>query len=45
MARLGYKAINDNLPYDQFTVWQIAGDLLPNATKSKSWPPPSCATT
>jgi hypothetical protein len=21
-----------NLPYDQFTVWQLAGDLLPNAT-------------
>ena len=29
------KAINDNLPYDQFTVWQIAGDLLPNATKEQ----------
>ncbi|QIF00713.1 PSD1 and planctomycete cytochrome C domain-containing protein [Roseimicrobium sp. ORNL1] len=25
-------AINHNMPYDQFTVWQIAGDLLPNAT-------------
>lgn len=25
-------AINDNLAYDQFTVWQIAGDQLPNAT-------------
>ena len=25
-------AINRNLPYDQFTVWQIAGDLLPDAT-------------
>ena len=25
-------ALNDNLPYDQFTVQQIAGDLLPNAT-------------
>ncbi len=29
------KAINDNLPYDQFTVWQLAGDLLPNATKEQ----------
>jgi hypothetical protein len=26
------KVINDNMPYDQFTVWQIAGDLLPHAT-------------
>ena len=26
------EAINRNLPYDQFTVWQIAGDLLPDAT-------------
>lgn len=25
-------AINDDMPFDQFTVEQIAGDLLPNAT-------------
>ena len=26
------KALNDDLPFDQFTIEQIAGDLLPNAT-------------
>jgi hypothetical protein len=26
------KAYNKNMPYDQFTVEQLAGDLLPNAT-------------
>lgn len=26
------RALNDGMPYDQFTVEQLAGDLLPNAT-------------
>src|SRR5688572_22630358 len=26
------KALNDDLPFDQFTIEQIAGDMLPNAT-------------
>jgi cytochrome c553 len=26
------RALNDDLPFDQFTVWQLAGDLLPDAT-------------
>src|SRR5947209_1295934 len=27
------KAFNDNLPYDQFITCQLAGDLLPHATR------------
>jgi hypothetical protein len=26
------KAFNENLPWDQFVTWQLAGDLLPDAT-------------
>ncbi len=29
------QAFNDNMPYDQFLVEQIAGDLLPNRTESQ----------
>jgi len=28
-------AFNENLPYDQFLTWQLAGDLLPEATKEQ----------
>jgi hypothetical protein len=29
------KALNDDMPFDRFTVEQLAGDLLPNPTKSQ----------
>ena len=28
-------AFNKNMPYDQFISWQLAGDLMPNATKEQ----------
>ncbi|PKA99700.1 concanavalin A-like lectin/glucanase superfamily protein [Flavobacteriaceae bacterium MAR_2009_75] len=29
------KAFNENMPYDQFIEWQLAGDMLENATKEQ----------
>ncbi|MEZ6136431.1 MAG: DUF1549 domain-containing protein [Pirellulaceae bacterium] len=29
------RALNDDMPFDQFSIEQIAGDLLPNATESQ----------
>lgn len=29
------RAFRENLPYDQFITWQLAGDLLPNATRDQ----------
>jgi hypothetical protein len=29
------RAFNQNLPYDQFIMWQIAGDLLPQPTRDQ----------
>jgi hypothetical protein len=28
-------AFNQNMPYDKFVTWQLAGDLIPNASKEQ----------
>ncbi|MEZ5385253.1 MAG: DUF1549 domain-containing protein [Prosthecobacter sp.] len=37
-------AVNSDMPFDQFTIEQIAGDLLPNPSLSNSPPPAFIAT-
>jgi len=39
------KAFNRNMPYDQFVTWQVAGDLLPNATREQRLATASIVTT
>jgi hypothetical protein len=29
------KSYNENMPFDQFVTWQLAGDLLPNASREQ----------
>ena len=29
------KSFNENMPFDKFTIWQIAGDLLPNSSEEQ----------
>ena len=38
------KALNRDLPYNQFVIEQIAGDQLPGATKTRSSRPGFCGT-
>ena len=44
IPRLRDRGLNDDMPFDRFTIEQIAGDLLPNATPINRSPPVSTAT-
>ena len=35
VARLGHPRVQREPAYDQFLIWQLAGDLLPNATRDQ----------
>ena len=35
LERLVIDALNDDMPFDQFSIEQLAGDLLPDATQQQ----------
>ena len=39
------KALNDDMPFDQFTIEQLAGDLLPERDQERSSSPPASTAT